>query len=158
MYYETERIREHIAQLQSKPVSQLTDKEKQELSEHEKIEKERQARRVEREKEEKKRKAEEERKAHEYYLANKTDIDRENRRRKIDSTCRDVAEKSLKFPRTYQEERMDSVDLDQKGKLMRYTALQFSGTNAFGVRINSKIECVGNLDDPDGDTTFFLNR
>ncbi|WP_338805122.1 hypothetical protein WDV76_08845 [Xenorhabdus griffiniae] len=155
MYYETERIREHTAYLKSKPVSQLTDKEKQELARHEKIEEERQARRAEHEKEEQKRKleekqrkAEEERKAHEYYLAHKDEIERDKLKTRMYAACRDIPKLSLKYPKTYEEDNVILEERTLEDRPIYYLYIEFSGTNAFGVRMGQKFQCYRYLDDP----------
>ncbi|CDH33905.1 hypothetical protein [Xenorhabdus bovienii] len=159
MHYETEEIREHIVQLKSKPASQLTTQEKQELAEHEKIEKERQARRIANEKEEKKRKAEEERKAKEYYLAHKDEIDRKKFQTRVFGECDETAQASLKYPKYYEHERSSfSEGRGSNGKSFYYVTITFSGVNAFNVRSERTIQCYGDLNDYDAPIGYyFLN-
>ncbi|PHM61180.1 hypothetical protein [Xenorhabdus ishibashii] len=147
LYYETEKGREHIAQLKSKPASQLTTQEKQELAEHEKIEKDRQTRKIAHEKEEKKRKAEEERKAREYYLANKDEIEREKLKTRMYIACRDIPKLSLKYPKTYEEDNVILEERKLDGRPIYYLYIEFSGTNAFGVRMSQKFQCYRYIDD-----------
>ncbi|KLU14528.1 MULTISPECIES: hypothetical protein [Xenorhabdus] len=148
MKYETDKKREYIEQLQSKPVSQLTKKEKQDLAEHEEFEKQRLVRRAEAEKEERKRKAEEERKAHEYYLAHKDEIERDKLKRDMHFACSEMPKLSLKYPKTYEEDHVILEERKLNGRPIYFLYIEFSGTNAFGVRMSQKFQCYRYLDDP----------
>lgn len=131
---DTNKDREHIAELRKKDTSLLTDQDRLDLKAADKEEKEAEKRRIAHEKEQR-----EERKK------NQAQTQKLENQVNTRVACEGVARGKLRFPDSYQDEAHEDGESKIDGKDQYYFTLHYSGVNAFNVRSTSTIECYSPL-------------